>query len=233
MKMKFLLKLLLAVVVVQGAAFADTLINFASTGNGITLSSHSGGEYLTFSNLYVTGAAGDSANGAAVTISPGSGGHFYLSSESSNGLTGYFTSNGNATIQIGSSATSGAGMLTGTLNMVELDSNVNSHAPNGNGSFTLYLTLSNLKYQCSGSCTSSALLSTFAAGTTPGSYVDSLVFSFSGKSKVTTLNGLNGSAGVISGTLDTTTTPEPASLALFGSCLMMAGVKLRNKVRSM
>ena len=232
MKMKFLLKLLLAVVFVQGAAFADTLINFASTGNGITLSSQSGGEYLTFSNLYVTGAAGDSANGALVTISPGAG-HFYLSSESSNGLTGYFSSNGNATIQIGTSASTGGGMLTGTLSMVELDSNVNGHAPNGNGSFTLYLTLSNLAYHCSAGCTSSALLSSFAAGTTPGSYVDSLVFSFSGKSKVTTLNGLNGSAGVISGTLDSTSAPEPASLALFGSCLMMAGVKLRKKVRSM
>jgi len=94
--------LLMILIVVRIPARADTVINFASSGgNGITFTHTTGGEYITFSNLYVGSGyigdgsnplSGDSAMNAPVAISPGAGGHFFLNSTSSDGLTGYFRS---------------------------------------------------------------------------------------------------------------------------------------------
>jgi len=240
-RLHLLYKLLLAVVLVQGVAFADTVINFASSGgNGITLTQTSGGEYLTFSNLYIGSGsiAGnnlttDSAMNAPVTISPGAGGHFYMDSVSSDGLTGYFASNSAATISIGNTK---SGFLTGSLGMIELDTNTSHQYPNGHGSFTLSLTLTNMQYTCGAGCTYSQLLSTFAAtGNGTNNAYDTITFTFNSKTNVSSLLGSNGST-TAAGSLDSfydTAAPEPASLALFGSCLLMAGIKVRQKVKNM
>lgn len=236
-----LIRLLFVMVFVQGVVFADTVINFASSGgNGITLTKTTGGEYLTFSNLYIgsgsiagTNLSSDSAMNAPVTISPGAGGHFYMNSVSTDGLTGYFASNSAATITIGNAS---SGYLTGSLGMIELDTNTSTKYPNGHGSFTLSLTLTNMKYTCGTGCTYSNLLSTFAAtGNGTNNAYDTITFTFNSKTNVSSLLGMNGST-TAAGSLDSfydTVAPEPASLALFGSCLLMAGIKVRQRSKQM
>ncbi|MDR3764885.1 MAG: hypothetical protein P4M01_12405 [Acidobacteriota bacterium] len=242
--MKFthlMLKILFVLAVVPGVSYADTVINFASSGgNGITLTKETGGEYLTFSNLYVgsgsiggTSYSSDSAIGSAVTLSAGSGGHFFLDSVSSDGLTGYFASNSTATITIGNAS---SGYLTGTLSLIELDTNTTSKYPSGHGSFSLSLTLTNMSYTCGTGCTYSTLLSTFAAtGNGTNNAYNTITFTFNGTTNVSSLLSVTSSGTTAAGSLDSyydTVTPEPASLALFGSCLLAAGMKFRGKAKA-
>jgi hypothetical protein len=234
--------LALAVLIISTvAAHADTVINFASSGgNGITFTQTSGGQYMTFSNLYVDSGyigdgsdnlSGDSAMNSSVVISPGTGGHFYLNRVSSDGLTGYFASNAAASLTIGNAS---SGILRGSLNMIEIDTNTSSSHPNGHGSFSLTLTLSNMTFtSCSTvGCTNSTLLQNFAQLGNGSNANNTLTFSFSSStaSNASSLLALSGSHGTTAeGTLDSifdTVSPEPASLALFGSCLLMAGMKL-------
>ena len=231
---------LFPLVVAPGVSFADTVINFSSTsGNGITFTKTTGGEYMTFSNLKVgSGEIGgvsyssDSAMNTPITISPGVGGHFFMNSVSSDGLTGYFASNSNATIQIGNAA---SGYLTGSLSMVELDTNTSTKYPKGHGGFTLTLNLANMSYTCGSGCTSSTLLRTFAAtGSGTNNAYNSITFTFNGLTNVSSLLNTTGST-TAAGSLDSyfdTVTPEPVSLALFGSCLLAMGAKFRRNAKS-
>lgn len=236
----------LIVIVIAGRtpARADTVINFASYGgNGITFTQTTGGEYTAFSNLYVGSGSiaggqltGDSALNTPVTISPGAGGHFYLDSVSSDGLTGYFASNSNATLTIGNGS---SGILTGSLQMVEIDTNTSKTYPNGHGSFSLTLVLSNMSFSsCTTTgCTNSTLLQNFSQLGNGSNASNTITFSFSSStaSNASSLLSLTGThATTVEGTLDSiynTVTPEPASLVLLGSCLMMMGTKLYRDVQ--
>lgn len=239
------LALILILVAGRLEARADTVINFASSGgNGITFTQTAGGQYITFSNLYVdsgyvgdgsSSMPGDSSMNAPVVISPGSGGHFYLNQVSKDGLTGYFASNANASLTIGNSS---SGIMTGSLNMIEIDTNTSPSHPNGHGSFSLTLVLSNMTFTgCTkAGCTNSALLQNFAMLGNGSNASNTITFSFSSStaSNAASLLSLTGQHGTTAeGTLDSiydTATPEPASLALFGTCLLMAGAKLRSKM---
>lgn len=217
-------------------ALADTVINFASYGgNGISLSNTPGAQSATFSNLYVS-ALSDSANNAQLSISgSGAGGQFLFNSVSSDGLTGYFASNQNSgTINIGNTS---SGILTGSLQLVEIDTTTTHAKPNGYGAFTIELTLTNMSFAaCTAkNCTNSALLQAFAIpGAAQNSY-DTLSFSFSGTTNASTLLGLSVTrAATVQGSLDSdldTLAPEPASLALFGSGFLLAGMKLLAKFK--
>jgi hypothetical protein len=234
--------LALVMILVAGRlpAHADTVINFASTGgNGITITQTTGGQYLTFSNLQVNSGSiagndqsGDSAMNAPVTVSAGTGGHFLLNSVSSDGLTGYFASNSAASLKIGDAA---SGTLTGSLQMIEI--NTQSQTSRG-ATFSITLVLNNLSFaSCTAvNCTNSTLLSNFAQLGNGSNSSNALSFTFTGI-KVTSASSLLSSTGThgtsLAGSLDSfydTVTPEPASLALFGSCLLMAGMKLHRRV---
>lgn len=217
-------------------ALADTVINFASySGNGITFTSTTGGQNITFSNLLVGGST-DSSNTTPVVISPGAGGHFFLNSVSSDGLTGYFASNSTSTLTIGNAA---SGILQGSLQMVEIDTNTSHTYPNGHGSFALTLVLSNMSFTpcTTNGCTSSTLLSNFAQLGNGSNASNTITFSFSAStaSNAASLLGLTGThATTVEGTLDSvydTVAPEPASLALFGSGFLLAGMKLLAKFK--
>ena len=235
--MKRMYALLALVVVLLAAripAHADTVINFASYGgNGISFTQTSGGQNLTFSNLYVTSS--DSSANTPVVISPGAGGHFYLNSVSSDGLTGYFASNSTANLTIGNA---NSGILRGSLQMIEIDTNTSRTYPNGHGSFSLTLVLSNLSFSSctTNGCTNSALLSNFAQLGNGSNASNTITFSFSSStaSNAGSLLGLTGThSTTVEGTLDSiwdTVTPEPASLALFGSCLLLAGRKIHRRL---
>ena len=233
----FLSVVITILIVGQVPAHADTVINFASSGgNGITVTQTAGGEYLSFGNLYVNSGSiagndesSDSSMNSPVIISPGAGGHFYLDSVSSDGLTGYFASNSAATIQIGTSANSGAGLLTGTLSMIEI--NTTGITTRG-ASFSITLVLTNMTYACGTGCTNSALLSNFAQLGNGSNSSNAITFTFTGigVTSVSALAKLSGTHGTsLAGSLDSfydTVTPEPASLVMFGSCLLVAGITL-------
>jgi hypothetical protein len=150
-------------------------------------------------------------------------------------LTGYFASNSAATLTIGNAS---SGILHGSLQMVEIDTNTSRTYPNGHGSFSLTLVLSNMSFSsCStNGCTNSALLSSFAQLGNGSNANNTITFSFSSSTagNAASLLALTGTHSTTAeGTLDSiwdTVTPEPASLALFGSCLLMAGMKLHRKV---
>ena len=232
-------KMLLAIpiLLVAGGAFArgDTVINFQTSGNGITFTKTTGGQYLTFGNLTV--ASDDSSNGASVVISPGAGGHFFLNSASSDGLTGYFASNSAATISMGNA---NSGVLAGSLALVELDTNTSRTYPNGHGSFTLTFVLNNLTFtNCTtANCTNSALLKNFASLGNGSATTNTLTFSFSGS--YTNVNSLLASSGSKSttgaGTMDSpydTVTPEPGTMAMLGSGVLLLGIMFGSrKLRS-
>jgi hypothetical protein len=223
------LTLLMFLIVARVPARADTVINFTSgAGTGITFTKATGGEDITFSTMTVatgymgddsTNLTGDSAMGTNVVISPGSGGHFFLSSALSGGGTGYCTANSAATLTIGSIS---SGVLTGSLNMIQINSG-------GNGAFSLTLMLSNLKFSActTTGCTNSALLQSFAQLGSGNNSTNTLAFTFyGGTNTVASLLAITGSKSApVAGTFDSVS-PEPASLALFGSCLLMAGMKL-------
>ncbi len=240
---RFCVFLALAMILVAGgvSAHADTVINFASSGsNGVTFTQTTGGQYITFSNLYVNsgsiggdGESGDSSMNAPVTISPGAGGHFYLDGVSTvDGATvGDIQSNSAATLTIGNAS---SGILTGSLNMIQIETTSSS----GHGaSFSIVLTLTNMTYTCGVGCTNSTLLSTFAqTGNGSSNSYNAITFTLTGGgiTNATTLLNHSGTVGTsLAGSLDSfydTVTPEPASLALFGSCLLLVGRKLHRCV---
>jgi hypothetical protein len=225
--------LLVAIVAVGLTAVrADTVINIAtSSGNGISFTKAVGGDYVTFSNMTINDTndfPGDSANGAPMTISPGAGGHFLLSSKSSDGLTGYFTANNSATVSMGNAS---SGILTASISMVEIDTTTSPSKPGGTGSFSLVFTLSNLKFSnCTAtSCTNSQMLQEFA--TVGGNAQNAITFSFntSTAANVAQLMGLAGSHGTTSaGTMDSpqNVTPEPGTLALLATGILFLVKKL-------
>jgi hypothetical protein len=235
------LTLVMFLIIARIPLHADTVINFASSGgNGITFTQTTGGENISFSNLYVdsgyigdgsTSLSGDSSMNAPVVISAGAGGHFFLNRVSSDGLTGYFASNSAATLTIGNA---NSGIMHGSLQMIEIDTNTSPSHPNGHGSFSLTLVLSNLSFSaCTATgCTNSTLLQNFAQLGNGSNASNTLTFSFSSSTatNASSLLGLTGSHGTtVEGTLDSSwdsVSPEPASLALFGSCLLMAGMKI-------
>jgi len=218
------------------SARAGTVINFGTSGgNGITFSKTTGGEYMTFANLTVDST--DTSNGASVVISPGTGGHFLLNSVSSDGLTGYFASNAAATITMGNA---NSGILTGSLALIEIDTNTSHTYPNGHGSFTLTFTLNNLAFSnCTAAdCTNSATLKNFASLGNGTSATNTISFNFSGgMTNINSLLGITGSKGTTAaGTMDSpfdTLTPEPGAIGMLGSGLLLLGIafyarKLRN-----
>jgi hypothetical protein len=215
---------------------ADTIINIDSNGNGISLTHQSGGgQYISFSNLAVS-AVGDSANNTSLVISSGAG-HFFFNSVSSDGLTGFFASNqSSGIITIGNTS---SGILTGTLQLVEIDTTTTHAKPNGYGAFTITLTLSNLAFTaCSvQNCNNSEILQAFAAPGAAQNSTDTLSFSFASTTaqNARALENLSGThPTTASGMLDSyvdTVAPEPASLALFGSGFLLAGMKLLAKFK--
>lgn len=235
----------LLVVLVVGLipAHADTVIAFGALSNGITFTPTAGGQYVSFGGLKVgdnstdyPAFTGDSSFGTNVNISPGTGAHFFFNSVSADGMTGYFASNVSSNLTIGSNS---SGYLRGSLSNIEISTTPKAGSTKiGNGTFSLTLVLNNLTYtSCSSvGCTDSTLLKTFANIGNGGNASNTLTFSFSGLSgnkNASTLMGLAAakSSGV-EGTFDSiydTVTPEPASLALFGSCLLMAGMKLHRR----
>jgi len=199
-------------------AYADPINIYVNSGTVTFNATGSGGQYMSIANLLMS--SGD-LSGKPISISPGAG-TFNLNSVS--GGVGYFAPLNGATVTLGNSST---GIVTGTISMIEIDLGGKAESLQG---FTLALEFTNLHFQaCSTlNCSNSSTLMEFAMAP----YGDALLnFSFQ-KTTAANVAGLYDLTGrhssSMSGELDadSTVTPESASLALFGTGLLVCGFRI-------
>jgi len=212
--------LLLAAGVIQ--AHADP-ISFGVSGptGGVTLVHDSGGgQYVSFSGLKLL--VGDSAFNAPLAIYPGSGSFLF-----NNASTGGFAALNGAYLTMGNSV---SGILLGTIDSIQV---IGVAKGSSQTAFTLQLNLGSLSFQsCStNGCSNSPTLQEYAH-TNPGSASGLISFTLN-NSTASTMAGLYGltgthndpsESGSFSGEPDLAL--EPASLALFGTGLLICGIRI-------
>jgi len=217
------LSLVAALLLVLGAApaFAGPITFYGSGSINISAQA-GGGQNITFAGLELFGS--DFPTSPQVTLSAGSAAAFLFNSAS--GGHGYFAPLSGANFSMGSTATGTAtGIATGSISSIEI---LGAMTGSSMTSFSLQLNFGNLAFKsCSTvGCENNAVLQQFSTA----SVGDGLI-SFSLQNSVaSSVAQLLGSSGTPGSTLqaqfesDSSLTPEPASLALFGSGLLFCGL---------
>jgi hypothetical protein len=221
----------------SSAAMADSL-SFSSN-NPLTIANNgSGGISFTFGTATVSGAipVTDSLNNFSNTIPFSIGSGITLNS------LGNFSPS-QTTVSIGTQdqfgdGSSGVGYFTGNINFIKISNG------NQSGQFNISISLSEIGYSCigdptQGGCAGSGVLSEFALG---GQGFLNFSFSLDGGPqnidellRIASTPGASYGSNGFNGTIDTnaptetSTVPEPASLALFGSGLLAGGSFVRRK----
>lgn len=217
-----LLTAAIAVVLIAIPASADPINIYVGSGSVNLVHNANGGQNFSFSSLRLL--TFDTSNGTPLTISPGSGSLLF---NSASGGQGYFAPLNGAYFTMGNTA---SGSARGTIDAIEiLGATVGSNLT----SFTLQLSFSRLSFQpCTANgCTNSDTLSQFATAPN-GSAVLHFSFQNSTANSVPQLLALSGThTSSMSGEFDadSSVTPEPASLALFGTGLIAFGLRVCRK----
>lgn len=218
------LVLVFALCAMSSSAFADSL-GFTSDGfQQVTVTANgAGGLVFNFGSAHVSGATPATDSLLFFPNNPFSIG---------NGITlhgdGSFNPFATA-VQVGNSAFTNAGLLTGTIDFISIFQNAGSP-----GAFAINVGLVNLNYACGPGCLSSGVLSelagggagnlTFTFGFTDGPQTMSDLLAMTGATAGTSSSTNNGFTGIVN------TVPEPASLALLGSGLLAGGNFVRRKL---
>ena len=219
------LRLVLVLVIALGfsglRAYADAIDIYVGAGT-VGLTQSGGGESLSFSGMKLF--TSDSSLMTPLTISGGSGGFHFTGV--SNGV-GNFAPLSGATFSMGNST---SGITAGSINSIQI---IGATVGSSLTTFSIQLTFNNLSFTgcTAASCTNSSTLQQLASAPN-GSAILEFSFQNSTASTLAQLLNLKGTnSSTMSGEFDadSSVTPEPASLALFGSGLVAFGLRISRR----